>query len=69
MSDDDFDSIAKFVETQNALARLTPEELAVLDVELQWVQKQKAAGRLPSPEKLVANAPLYMRVLTWLDND
>lgn len=65
----DYDRIALFVEMQNALSRLTPEELADLDVELQWVQKQRAAGRIPSPEKLVANAPLYLRVLTWLDDD
>lgn len=65
----DFERMANFVDTQNALARLTPEELATLDVELQWVQKQRAAGRIPSPEKLVAKAPLYLRVLTWIDDD
>ena len=65
----DFEWIADFVDTQNALSRLTAEELAALDTELRWVEKQKAAGRVPSPEKLVAKAPIYLRLLTWLDDD
>ena len=65
----EFDRIAMFVDMQNALARLTAEELAALDAELLWVEEQKETGRIPSPEKLLAKAPLYVRVLAWLDEN
>jgi hypothetical protein len=65
----DFDRISMFVDMQNALARLTPEELTALDAEVLWVEKQKAAGRVPSPETLLAKAPFYMRVLADLGDD
>lgn len=65
----DFDRIAMFVDMQNALSRLTPEDLDALDVELRWVQAQKEKGRIPSPEKLVANAPIYLRILASIDHD
>lgn len=63
----DFERIAQFVDMQNALSRLTPEQLQALDSELAWVQKQKDRGCLPSPEMLLAKAPIYMRLLANLD--
>ncbi len=65
----DFDRIAMFVDLQNALSRLIPEELDALYVELRWIQAQKDKGRLPSPEKLLAKAPIYMRILASTDYD
>lgn len=58
--------IRRFVETQNALARLTEEQLRALDDEGRWAQKQIAAGRTPTPEKLLEKMPLSMRLITDL---
>jgi hypothetical protein len=58
-----------FFEAQEALSRLTPEQLAAFDKEAVWIRKQIAAGRTPSPEKLVAKAPIYLRLLADLGDD
>lgn len=56
-------------EAQLALSRLTPEQLAAFDKEAVWIRKQIAAGRTPSPETLVAKAPIYLRLLADLGDD
>jgi hypothetical protein len=43
--------------------------LAAFDKEAVWIRKQIAAGRTPSPETLVAKAPIYLRLLADLGND
>lgn len=65
----DFDRIDQLVEIQNALSRLTPEELRTLEVEGRWVERQISAGRTPSPEKLLEKAPLSMRLVADLYPD
>ena len=67
MSDDD--SLDGFFAAQEALSRLTPEQLRELDEELRWVRAQQASGRLPSPEKLVAKAPIYLRLRADMGDD
>ncbi len=67
MSDDN--SLDGFFAAQEALSRLTPDELHALDMEMRWIEAQKATGRLPSPEKLVAKAPTYLRVLASMGDD
>lgn len=62
----DFERIARLVDMHNALSRLSPEQLQALDTEVAWVQAQKAKGRIPSPETLVARAPIYLRVLAMI---
>ena len=67
MSDDN--SLDGFFAAQEALSRLTPAQLDALDTELRWIRAQREAGRLPSPEKLVAKAPTYLRVLAYMGDD
>ncbi len=58
-----------FFEAQEALSRLTPEQLTAFEKEAVWLRKQIAAGRTPSPEKLVAKAPIYLRLVADLGDD
>ena len=62
----DEERIGRMVEIQNALSRLTPEQLEAFDAEGRWIRKQIAAGRIPSPEKLFEKAPIIMRLLANL---
>ena len=64
----DDDWLSELVNAQEALSRLTPEELSAFDEEAKWLRKQMQADRMPSPEKLVAKAPVYLRLLTWMEN-
>ncbi|MGV0991182.1 MAG: hypothetical protein ACOYB7_02920 [Mycobacterium sp.] len=55
-------------DAQLALSRLTPEQLSVVDEEAQWIRAQIATRRTPSPEMLVEQAPMLMRLLADMDD-
>lgn len=61
--------LQRLFEAQEVLSRLTAEELRTVDEEARWVPVQKVAGRAASPEQLLENAPLLMRLVTQMDDE
>jgi hypothetical protein len=60
------DPFGPLVDAQFVLSRLSPEQSDALDDEIRWLRMRQAAGRIPSPEKLVAKAPIYLGLVTQM---